>query len=68
MKKDNTKNKSVTICGALSPTGVGAKLDPKGGGPISKGKDRNKKTKKFSGMTTAESIGDLGEGTHHVGP
>lgn len=42
-KKMAKSTKSQTLCGALSPTGVGAKIDPRGGGPISKGKNRGKK-------------------------
>ncbi|MDQ5931122.1 MAG: hypothetical protein QG674_288 [Patescibacteria group bacterium] len=35
MKNKKIKNENVvTVCGALSPTGPGAKLDQKGGGNI----------------------------------
>ncbi len=35
-KKYKQKQKNVTLVGALSPTGVGGKLDQKGGGKIFK--------------------------------
>ncbi len=62
---------SVTVCGALSPTGPGAKLAKDGGGKIyhvKHVKGKTKRAEKVSSMTIAESLGDLGDGTHHVGP
>ena len=35
-KKSLVKKTGTTSVGALSPTGVYAKLDPRGGGPITK--------------------------------
>lgn len=70
MKKKSNINATVTVCGALSPTGPGAKYAKNGGGPIHHVEHGIfiKKKKKTSGMTVAESMGDLGDGTHHVGP